>query len=414
MKMSSTIVERKNKLKISLCSHTPATLTKARLESASAAPYSQLVVSLLSDCVSSYRASESEEEGASEEGASAIQKACLSDLSACVRKVSMECGHDDNFAAELFLSGLLTAMKGAVGALESALMRSLSSCDLPSETVADSALNEAYGVIALSRATSGRFPSLPALHVVPDGEGAAQEVYVSRTLMRQESQKDVGFGTWPGGYLMSLYLLHEREALFGCKSSPSSSSSSSSSSPGRAAAVKTVLEIGSGTGLAGFTACKLLSARGDYSVSLSDFNGECVRNLKKNAAINCCDDARVFELDFSRRQASSYDVIIGADVICNDDDSRSLSASLRDLLKPGTGVAHIITGDGECRYGVDKFKSDVQGAGGSVLTETFDVEAFMDRIGVAKGDRDVVRDEIAKCQAYVDGMGFYLHRVTFN
>lgn len=127
-------------------------------------------------------------------------------------------------------------------------------------------------------------------------------------------ENDVGFKTWGAAYLLAKRL--NSETLRG----------------------KRVLEIGSGTGLAGIYASRFTH------VVLSDYLDRCLDNLRHNAKVNEA-DVKVHKLDweeianghlsaFARNHAKSFDVIIASDIVYEIAHIQWIHATLKHFLAP--------------------------------------------------------------------------------
>ncbi|KAG5184860.1 S-adenosyl-L-methionine-dependent methyltransferase [Tribonema minus] len=145
---------------------------------------------------------------------------------------------------------------------------------------------------------------------------------------RQASQFDVGFVTWPAAVALARWL-HANSGLL----------------EGRA-----VLEVGAGLALAGLAAA--CHAR---RVDLSDFNPLVLDAARYNIAIN----GR--ERDPSEAH-DEYDIIIGADMICQESDAAGVTRALLRHLAP-RGVAHFVLPHSRTRYGVEALPAMLHAAG---------------------------------------------------
>ncbi len=153
---------------------------------------------------------------------------------------------------------------------------------------------------------------------------------------------------------------------------------------------KKVLEIGCGAGLVGIVAASYASR-----VYMCDFNLKIIENVSYNIKLNskkahsnnkkqyncCCvnDDMQVkgvaFDwetVDFSiykkdGLKKESMDVILGADVICQESDCYNIARVLKYYLTKDTGVAYFLHGTEEHRFGVEKFATAMQSEGFNVV-----------------------------------------------
>uniref|UniRef100_A0A7S1TRJ2 FAM86 N-terminal domain-containing protein n=1 Tax=Phaeomonas parva TaxID=124430 RepID=A0A7S1TRJ2_9STRA len=220
-------------------------------------------------------------------------------------------------------------------------------------------------VIAASSRHGVSFPSPAALggaiRPAPtpyafDGPAGALALRLRDVPKRQTAQKDTGFIMWPAAVVLARFLNLKPENVAG----------------------KAVLEIGAGLGLAGFAAVPHAA-----HVTLSDYNDEVLENLRYNAALNFEARAQapglkfpaVRFLDFhefrpipdpdavAKREppadaivpgGDAFDVVLGTDMICCDEDAWSAAAVIAQTLKVG-GVAYLCLADPRNRYGVESF-----------------------------------------------------------
>jgi len=179
---------------------------------------------------------------------------------------------------------------------------------------------------------------------------------------RQTSQQDVGYLLWPASLPFTRWLVAHRRVLFG-------------------GGVQ-VLELGSGCGLCGIAAgifshphfMQETDAKKRSHVVLSDFNPLVLENLRRNAAFNepslhadqsehislgCLSQGpeslfSVEKLDWKEEGElnSLFDVVIGCDIICTEEDAAAVAKVCRQRLKEGGGLALICVPPNEVRWGV--------------------------------------------------------------
>lgn len=158
---------------------------------------------------------------------------------------------------------------------------------------------------------------------------------------------DVGYRLWGACVALSRYLFVNRAELLRGRS---------------------VLEVGAGIGILGLLACHpLIQAK---SVDITDFNLGIVKNIIYNVELNRAywasvgDDkpvCSVYALDWDQeiKDSPSYDVILGSDLICQEDDAINVLRLVDKLLAP-SGVAILTLGSPESRYGVAHFEQLLQ------------------------------------------------------
>ena len=163
---------------------------------------------------------------------------------------------------------------------------------------------------------------------------------------------------------------------------------------------KKVFEIGCGAGLAGIAAAAFAS-----SVYLCDFNQKIIQNVNFNIKLNsmkyhmnneehcksCCiplihgqeekikgvrfdwddNDFSLYEKDGLIKK--SMDVILGADVVCQDSDCYNIARVVKYFLVKDDGVAFFVIGAQESRFGVEHFEE-------AMIKEGLDVENMDDII----------------------------------
>ena len=185
---------------------------------------------------------------------------------------------------------------------------------------------------------------------------------VPSSLRRQESQEDVGQLLWPAAPPFCRWLVSYSPILF-----PSA---------------RRILEIGSGMGLSGIVAARLARLyQPEAEVVLTDFNQVVLHNLEQNVRLNedeeLCKNVNknsgmkatiVEKLDWDEYRASSsssllstfstpFDLIIGSDMICSNEDALGVAAALERLLCKPSGVAVFVLAPEDVRWGVGALHS---------------------------------------------------------
>jgi Lysine methyltransferase len=134
----------------------------------------------------------------------------------------------------------------------------------------------------------------------------------------QRSQADVGTALWPSSLVLCRWISKHSNFVSRCKH---------------------ILEIGSGVGLCGLQAGKLAP---DATVTLTDFNSVVLANLRYNARINT-GRFRVQHLDWANkeevsalRETDEFELILGSDLICCDDDADNILNLLQLFLVRGS------------------------------------------------------------------------------
>lgn len=176
---------------------------------------------------------------------------------------------------------------------------------------------------------------------------------------------------------------------------------------------KSVIELGAGCGLTGILAARLqqLSREPeipDQLVCLTDFNPVVLENLKRNSILNDV-SCEVAGLDFYQQNGQRvngawkdmngetrqpFDVVLGADIICQPQDAVAAANTFHDILRPG-GRAICVCADAAHRFGVDRLESECTRVGLSVKIE--DVKQLQN--GQLLG-----RDGLDCTAGYVEGM----------
>ena len=191
----------------------------------------------------------------------------------------------------------------------------------------------------VSISPEGDQPNFPIKYdFLPHASSSGVSLLIRSISRRQCSQYDVGFVLWPAAILLARWLhLEELEELRD----------------------KSVLEVGAGLGLRG-----ILAARNARSVDISDYYPTVLKNTTYNININIKNPAnksqtaidtglvRAIHMDWdlipeisnnevSASEATSYDCIIGTDMICQDSDAKNVVSLLLHYLAP-YGVAHFV------------------------------------------------------------------------
>ena len=238
---------------------------------------------------------------------------------------------------------------------------------------ADSAAAAAAAASAAAAAAAAAAASAAAALRVADVWVRA----VPSSLRRQESQADVGALLWPAAPPLCRWLVaHGRHLrLWGLRADPS---------PPR------VLEIGSGMGLCGLVAARLLGHSGAEPVVLTDSVDHVLDNLCFNVELNAdVGPARAARLDWSADrpyihqfcgvdaetaggrsgdgqhepgEAERFDLIIASDHVCSDADAIGVASVLRRFLRRN-GLAVFLLAPPAVRWGVDKLAGAFRDAG---------------------------------------------------
>lgn len=185
-------------------------------------------------------------------------------------------------------------------------------------------------------------------------------------------QENVGYVLWPAALIQSRWLCrHAHEFLHH---------------------ENRVLEIGAGVGLSGIVASHFCN-----HVVLSDFNEECLKNLKFNALLNKGSDSinslpastkedsivSVVKLDWdkldgldgnedsallvSNSPAGAFERIIGSDIICCKEDVTGVVGVINAYLaKTASARCFFVVASSDHRWGVESFVPALQGAGMAV------------------------------------------------
>lgn len=182
--------------------------------------------------------------------------------------------------------------------------------------------------------SSDEIAALPLHEYLFDGvEGGSITIVVQPVHGRQKSQFTVGYVMWSSGIILARLLASFKHLWVG----------------------KDLHEIGAGLGLAG-----LVGAMSAQSVVMSDYNPECVRNLRDNCLLNglgisCVElDWAALSDDDSIGVETQFDCVIASDVVCQVSDAFLVGKVLKRLLK-FDGVAIVVLPSPENRFGTESF-----------------------------------------------------------
>jgi len=138
-----------------------------------------------------------------------------------------------------------------------------------------------------------------------------------------------------------------------------------------------ILEVGAGLGVPG-----IIASMREFSASkcvLTDFHPRIVENLKYNIDLNreeLINDVDARNLDWEcigkTNEEDRFDLILGADVVCEENDCRLLARVFQSFLKP-KGQAWICLGSANSRFGANVFKEIISSEGFAV-SEVHDLE----------------------------------------
>ena len=281
-----------------------------------------------------------------------------------------------------------------------------------------------------------RLPLVFNIHPVPhpgsnrkDGDSAATTILIHQVTERQSAQKDVGFVMWPSAVVLSRWLVSNPDEVRG----------------------KRVLELGSGCGLTGLVAAKILrdsepregSKRSladtvsrpaastnkpspSGRVILSDFNETVVKNLRGNIALNRLEGVAEAEgLDFYQQdpggngwvtvdgieRTEGADLVIAADVICQPEDAFATARTIASALNEGC-KAVVVSADSKHRSGVEKLEEACAAAGSlSVLSKT----SVCDYLSPQKHPYDPTcspgDEDMEKTSGFVHGMALTMYTI---
>ncbi len=211
-----------------------------------------------------------------------------------------------------------------------------------------------------------------------------------------------------------------------------------------------IIELGSGCGLTGLVAARIVSelhkrkiinnednvteniATSTHQLILTDFNTKVLKNIDRNIALNELNHvATTMPLDFYSQKGENYlggwvttlgsgnhgcdnierppvDLILAADVICKPSDSVAVSKTIHDVLNPG-GEAIIVSANAEHRFGVDIFENECKKVGLGV--EVIDVVGLCEGKLLPQTEESEDPCSIRKTSGFVDGMSMKMFRV---
>ena len=113
--------------------------------------------------------------------------------------------------------------------------------------------------------------------------------------------------------------------------------------------------------------------------------------------------------DDGRGRPPAADVVLAADVICRPEDAVAASRTIYDALRPG-GVALVVLGNAEHRYGVEIFPGECEMRGLKVTsTDVADMMLHDGGRGLPPGGGDSMMETAA---GYVDGMRMTFFEIT--
>lgn len=177
---------------------------------------------------------------------------------------------------------------------------------------------------------------------------------LQRVHAKQSAQRDTGFALWPAARLLALAL------------------------PSFVDGEDDVLELGAGLGLAGLAACALAK-----TVTLTDYNRECLDMLEYNVDLNRITNAKVEQYDFSSPPPpnANHTKIIASDVICCDEDAEAVAFALSALLSDERRALFCLASP-QNRYGVSSFPRYLD-RNNLAFTTTRATRSQADRAGLA-------------------------------
>lgn len=212
---------------------------------------------------------------------------------------------------------------------------------------------------------------------------------------------------------------------------------------------KMIIELGSGCGLTGLVAARIVSESQKrhiynnknnvtekiatkHQIILTDFNTKVLKNIDRNIALNELNNvATTMSLDFYSQKGDNYlggwvttlesgnhecdnierppvDLILAADVICKPSDSVAVSKTIHDVLNPG-GEAIIVSANAEHRFGVDIFENECKKVG--LRVEVIDVVDLCEGKLLPQTEESEDPCSIRKTSGFVDGMSMKMFRV---
>ena len=264
-----------------------------------------------------------------------------------------------------------------------------------------------------------------------DDDGKVTILINQVTSRRQSAQKDVGFVMWPSAVVLARWIVSNPNEFRG----------------------KRILELGSGCGLAGLVAGKIIQP--DYCknnhddnnnsndndnnettgiesgienygcIILSDFNETVVKNIEGNLELNNLNEIGTAEgLDFYQQDTKGngwttingvkrtdlFDIIIASDVICQPEDAFAAARSIAATLKEG-GKAIMVSADSKHRFGVEKFEEACSTVGSLTISSKISVDDYFSissTAAVAVNDDD---DDMEKTSGFVQGMSLTMYTI---
>jgi predicted nicotinamide N-methyase len=261
-----------------------------------------------------------------------------------------------------------------------------------------------------------------------DDDGKITILINQVTSRRQSAQKDVGFVMWPSAVVLARWIVSNPNEFRG----------------------KRILELGSGCGLAGLVAGKIVHH--DYCkdnkhddnnnnnkettglksgiensgcVILSDFNETVVKNIEGNLELNNLNEIGTAEgLDFYQQDTKGdgwmtidgvkrtdlFDIIIASDVICQPEDAFAAARSIAATLKEG-GKAIMVSADSKHRFGVEKFEEACSIVGSLTITSKINVDDYFSISSTAAVAVDDDDDDMEKTSGFVQGMSLTMYTI---
>ena len=235
------------------------------------------------------------------------------------------------------------------------------------------------------------------------------------------NETNTGFVMWPSAVMLSHHLTQNPDIVLGSSGADADGSELEGS----------VMEIGSGCGLAGLTAATLLENSGSPDkVIFTDYNPSVLENLKKNVKLNDFEvEHKVLGLDWFDQQQQVADdqikdndeqdedttntandsdensntwvdingihhdqarLIIGSDLIVCSNDAELVAATLDSALLEG-GEAVIIGPDSSTRFGVKDFPNECRLLGLDVEVNENVWQSTADHVD---GDEEQLKNEL--------------------
>ena len=284
---------------------------------------------------------------------------------------------------------------------------------------------------------------LPLTFDICSPKGIRESFMVRQVTERQSAQDDVGFVMWPSAVALSSWLLDNVELLVANKP-------------------KKILEIGSGCGLTGLVAGRIVQKYGRSkhlttpgieivdeasnmnmppSVILSDFNRKVLTNIDQNIQLNGLEAiSKPFHLDFYLQPGDNHeggwrgcelsqlivrqegvdndhdhdhqagvDLIIAADTICKASDAVAVSKTIYDALVPG-GEAIVVSANAKHRFGVEIFEDECKKLGLRVTVANVGDMCNGKLLPMDKDAKDPCG--IRQTSGFVDGMTLTMFRAV--